>query len=67
MVSSTAAANSLTVAGTASGSYSLRLMTIVLLIFGPAVVVYQSWTYHVFRQRVRVATPSPAAGADRIE
>jgi cytochrome d ubiquinol oxidase subunit II len=53
MVSSTAAANSLTVANTASGSYALKVMTVVLLVFLPGVLVYQSWTYHVFRQRVR--------------
>ena len=52
MVSSTNAANSLTVANTASGSYALKVMTIVVAIFLPAVLIYQGWTYHVFRQRV---------------
>jgi cytochrome d ubiquinol oxidase subunit II len=52
MVSSTNAAYSLTVANTASGSYALKVMTAVLIVFLPAVLVYQSWTYHVFRQRI---------------
>jgi cytochrome d ubiquinol oxidase subunit II len=52
MVSSTSAANSLTVANTASGSYALKVMTVVVVLFLPAVIVYQSWTYHVFRRRV---------------
>ncbi|GIH03609.1 cytochrome c oxidase assembly protein [Rhizocola hellebori] len=52
MVSSTSAAYSLTVANTASGSYALKVMTVVLVVFLPAVLIYQSWTYHVFRQRI---------------
>ncbi len=52
MISSTDAANNLTVANTASGSYALKVMTVVLVVFLPAVLVYQSWTYHVFRRRI---------------
>jgi cytochrome bd ubiquinol oxidase subunit II len=52
MVSSTNAAYNLTISNTASNSYSLRLMTIVVVIFLPAVLLYQGWTYYVFRQRV---------------
>jgi cytochrome bd ubiquinol oxidase subunit II len=43
----------LTVAGAASGSYALKVMTIVAAILVPVVLLYQGWTYHVFRARVR--------------
>jgi cytochrome bd ubiquinol oxidase subunit II len=52
MVSSTGFANSLTVSGAASAHYTLAVMSIVALIFVPLVLVYQGWTYHVFRERV---------------
>ena len=52
MVSSTNPAYSLTISNTASGSYSLKLMTIVVVIFLPVVLLYQAWTYYVFRQRI---------------
>ncbi len=52
MVSSTKAAYNLTVHDTASGAYSLKVMTIVVIIFLPVVLAYQTWTYYVFRRRV---------------
>jgi cytochrome bd ubiquinol oxidase subunit II len=52
MVSSTSAANNLTVHNTASGQYSLKVMTVVVIIFLPIVLAYQTWTYYVFRRRV---------------
>jgi Cytochrome bd terminal oxidase subunit II len=52
MVSSTNPAYNLTISNTASGSYSLKLMTIVVVIFLPVVLLYQAWTYYVFRQRI---------------
>ena len=52
MVSSTDFANSLTVSSAASAHYTLAVMSIVALIFVPLVLVYQGWTYHVFRERV---------------
>jgi cytochrome bd ubiquinol oxidase subunit II len=52
MVSSTSAAYSLTVHNTASGAYSLKAMTVVVVIFMPVVLAYQTWTYYVFRRRV---------------
>jgi cytochrome d ubiquinol oxidase subunit II len=52
MVSSTNPAYSLTVQNTASGTYALRVMTVVTVIFFPAVLVYQGWSYYVFRERV---------------
>ena len=44
--------NSLTTANAASGHYALEVITIVALIFTPLVLLYQGWTYHVFRKRL---------------
>ncbi|MFD0591674.1 cytochrome d ubiquinol oxidase subunit II [Catellatospora coxensis] len=55
MVSTMGAANDLTLANTASGSYALKVMTVVLVVMLPVVILYQAWTYHVFRQRVTAA------------
>jgi len=52
MVSSTNFFYSLTVSGTASQHYTLQVMSVVALIFVPLVLLYQGWTYHVFRARV---------------
>ena len=52
MVSSTNHAYNLTVYNTASGAYSLKAMTVVVIIFLPLVLAYQTWTYYVFRRRV---------------
>jgi cytochrome bd ubiquinol oxidase subunit II len=52
MVSSTSPASSLTVHNTASGHYSLIVMTVVAVVLLPFVLVYQAWTYYVFRRRV---------------
>ncbi len=52
MVSSTSFANSLTVDGSASAHYTLVVMSVVALIVAPLVLLYQGWTYHVFRQRL---------------
>ncbi len=52
MVSSTDFGNSLTVDNASSAHYTLAVMSVVALIFVPLVLVYQGWTYHVFRQRV---------------
>jgi cytochrome bd ubiquinol oxidase subunit II len=54
MISTTNAAYSLTVKNTASPSYTLKVMTVVAAIVFPVVVVYQAWSYHVFRQRLSV-------------
>ncbi|WP_405018566.1 cytochrome d ubiquinol oxidase subunit II [Kitasatospora sp. NBC_00070] len=43
---------SLTVSNAASSAYTLKLMTIVAAIFTPLVLLYQSWTYWVFRKRI---------------
>ncbi|SDJ46408.1 cytochrome d ubiquinol oxidase subunit II [Frankineae bacterium MT45] len=46
------AAFSLTVHNASSTPYTLRVMTVVALIFTPLVLVYQAWSYWVFRARV---------------
>ena len=53
LVSSVDPRYSLTIAQTASHPYTLKVMTIVALIFTPFVLAYQAWTYWVFRSRVR--------------
>ncbi|MFZ0533065.1 MAG: cytochrome d ubiquinol oxidase subunit II [Anaerolineales bacterium] len=52
MVSSLSPDWSLTIQNAASSAGTLRLMTIVTLIFLPIVLLYQAWTYWVFRKRV---------------
>jgi cytochrome d ubiquinol oxidase subunit II len=52
MVSSLNPDWSLTIQNAASTPRTLRLMTIVTLIFLPVVLLYQAWTYRVFRKRV---------------
>ena len=42
----------LTIANAASSHYTLKIMTIVAVIFVPIVVAYQGWNYWVFRKRV---------------
>jgi cytochrome d ubiquinol oxidase subunit II len=52
IVSSLNPAWSLTIYNAASSPYTLTVMSIVALIFVPLVLLYQGWTYWVFRQRV---------------
>jgi len=52
MPSSTNAAYSLTVANASSTDLTLTIMTVVAVIFTPIVLIYQGWTYWVFRKRV---------------
>ncbi|PKO12126.1 MAG: cytochrome d ubiquinol oxidase subunit II [Chloroflexi bacterium HGW-Chloroflexi-10] len=42
----------------ASTSYTLTIMTVVAAIFVPIVLVYQIWTYWVFRKRIKADTKS---------
>ena len=65
MVSSISPAFNLTIGNTSSAPYTLKVMTVVALIFTPLVLVYQSWSYWVFRARVRrppVGAVLPATG-----
>jgi cytochrome d ubiquinol oxidase subunit II len=60
MVSSTSAAYNLTVRNTASPPYALKALTIVVIVFLPLVLIYQAWTYYVFRRRVSRSEFQPA-------
>jgi cytochrome d ubiquinol oxidase subunit II len=52
MPSSIDAAYSLTTTNASSTDYTLRIMTWVAVLFTPIVLVYQTWTYVVFRRRI---------------
>ena len=54
MVSSLDPAWSLTTTNAASTPYTLKIMTWVAVAFTPIVVLYQSWSYWVFRRRIGV-------------
>ncbi|SDY95826.1 cytochrome bd-I ubiquinol oxidase subunit 2 apoprotein [Micromonospora pattaloongensis] len=49
------AAGTLTVDNAASSPYTLTIMSWVALVFTPIVLLYQGWTYWVFRRRIGVA------------
>jgi len=44
----------LTTTNAAATAYTLKIMTVVAVIFTPVVLVYQGWTYWVFRKRIAV-------------
>jgi cytochrome d ubiquinol oxidase subunit II len=52
MVSSLDPAYNLTVYNASSSPYTLKVMTFVALTLVPVVLIYQVWTYWVFRQRI---------------
>lgn len=52
---------SLTIWNASSTPYTLKIMTIVAVIFTPIVLAYQGWTYWVFRKRI---SPSQIHDAD---
>jgi cytochrome d ubiquinol oxidase subunit II len=58
MISSTDPDYSLTIYNASSSPYTLKLMSIVALIFIPIVLAYQIWSYWVFRQRVKAEPKS---------
>ncbi len=61
MVSTLGAANDLTAAGTAASPYALTVITVVAAVILPIVLVYQGWSFHVFRRRIgraEVAAPT---------
>lgn len=57
---------SLTTSNAASTPYTLRIMTVVAVLFTPLVVMYQIWSYWVFRKRIGVQH-IPGAGAAPAE
>ena len=61
MVSTNGSATDLTIDNTASGSYTLKLMTVIFVLLFPVVAAYQAWTYHTFRRRLsRTEFENPA-------
>jgi len=74
MVSHPDFAHSLTMSGTASAHYTLSVISVVALVSLPLILLYQGWSYYVFRARVAgedVRSPvellgdaTDAAGAD---
>jgi cytochrome bd ubiquinol oxidase subunit II len=66
MVSSTNHAYNLTVNNAAAGHYPLVVMTVVAVLLMPIVLLYQGWSFHVFRRRVTAppsgVTPAPTPG-----
>jgi cytochrome bd ubiquinol oxidase subunit II len=69
MVSSTNSAYDLTVSNAASGHYALVVMTVTAAIFFPLVLLYQGWSFHVFRGRLNAppaqheSAPAPSLPA----
>jgi len=62
LISSTDPAYSITLHQAASGDYTLKVMTGVAIVLVPIVLLYQGWTYWVFRKRLTLpAPPSPPA------
>src|SRR6185312_8309522 len=63
-------ANSLTVSSASASHYALTVITVVALVITPVVLLYQSWTYVVFRRRIGLADteaePGPSAERPRI-
>jgi cytochrome d ubiquinol oxidase subunit II len=64
MPSSLDPAWSLTTTNAASSPYTLKVLTIIAGIFTPLVMLYQGWSYWVFRKRITVepVTVSPQPG-----
>lgn len=45
---------SLTIFNSSSSPYTLKIMTVVALLFVPVVIAYQIWVYRIFRQKLTV-------------
>ena len=56
MTSTTDPAFSLTITNASSSQYTLTVMSIIALVFVPIVLVYQGWTYYIFRKRISADT-----------
>jgi cytochrome d ubiquinol oxidase subunit II len=52
MISTTNPDYSLTIYNASSSDYTLQVMTVVALVLVPIVLIYQGWTYWVFRNRI---------------
>ncbi|OKH69090.1 cytochrome C oxidase assembly protein [Mycobacterium sp. SWH-M3] len=59
---------SLTIYNGSSSPYTLKIMTWAALIFAPLVIVYQGWTYWVFRKRISAdRIPAPVGLSRRSD
>lgn len=58
LVSSLDPSFSLTISNASSSPYTLKVMTIVAAIFVPIVLIYQAWTYRIFRKRLEAKPES---------
>lgn len=56
---------SITIYNGSSSPYTLKIMTWAALIFTPLVLVYQGWTYWVFRKRIWAESIPPPIGLPR--
>ncbi|OCB07625.1 cytochrome d ubiquinol oxidase subunit II [Mycolicibacterium porcinum] len=56
---------SLTIHNASSSPYTLKIMTWAGLLFAPLVVIYQGWTYWVFRQRISADRIPASIGLSR--
>ena len=52
LVSDPSFANSLTISNAVTGHYALQVITVAAAIFTPLILLYQGWTYYVFRKRI---------------
>ena len=57
--------SSVTIHNASSTPYTLKIMTWVTAFFAPLTVVYQTWTYWVFRQRISAERIPPPTGLAR--
>jgi cytochrome d ubiquinol oxidase subunit II len=55
----------MTIYNASSTPYTLKIMTWVTAIMAPVTVIYQAWTYSVFRQRISVDRIPPPIGLAR--
>lgn len=58
MLSTTNPDWSLTIYNASSSQYTLTVMSVVALIFVPIILVYQGWSYYIFRKRISTAKKS---------
>lgn len=57
MISTLDTANNLTIYNASASPYTLKVLTIVAAIFLPVILVYQGWTYWMFRKRLSPDSP----------
>lgn len=67
MVSSIDSAYNLTVYNASSQAYTLTVMTWVAVVMTPIVLIYQGWTYWVFRKRISTSMIPAASQSGRSD